>query len=153
MKFVYVLLFFIAITLSSIAQSGKELTNKKPRSMMPIVEGLYETIATLEKENVEIIRIEFDNIINKKSLIRKLSDNYTYGVMVYGDYKIKKIDIRILKKGKKNWELLESGENNGTSSIVHIEPKKTADYKIEIEITEFAKGYTSGHYGLIIIHN
>lgn len=153
MKFVYLLLFFVVITLFSTAQTEKELANKKTSSIMPIVDGLYETIATLEKENVEIIRIEFDNIIDKKSLIRKLSDNFTYGVMVYGDYRIKKIDVRILKKEKNDWELLESGENNGTSSIVHIEPNKTANYKIEIEIVEFAKGYTSGHYGLIIIHN
>ena len=153
MKKFYLFSLLLISVLSSIAQSEKELENKKASSMMPIVDGLYETIATLEKENVEIVRVEFDIIFNKKTLIRKLSSKYTYGVMVYGDYKIKKIDVRILKKEGNKWQLHENGENNGSSSIVHIEPSETQSYKIEVEVAEFAEGYSSGHYGLIIIHN
>lgn len=153
MREVYLILFFTLLFLPATAQSEKEFNNTKNISMMPIVEGLYETIETLEKENVKIVRIEFDAISSKKSIIRKLSEKYTYGVMVYGDYRIKKIDIRILKKEQNKWQLLESGEVNSSSSIVHIEPNETGNYKIELEVIEFAEGYSFGHYGLIIIHN
>jgi uncharacterized protein YaiE (UPF0345 family) len=144
---------FIFLFISAHAQKGKDYDNKKSTSMMPIVNGLYETINTLENENVEIVRIEFDQIVNKKTSIRKLDAGFTYGLMAYADYRVKQIVVRVSKKEKNEWKLLSSGETNGATAILHLEVKETADYLIEIEVKEFADGYTNAHYGLIIIHN
>jgi len=147
------LFIFIFLSIAVQAQKEKEDDNKKSTSMMPIVSGLYETVATLEKEGVRVVRIEFDQINGKKNTVRKLDGGFTYGLMAYGDYRVKQIAVRVSKKEKNEWKPLSSGETNGSSAILHLEVKETAEYLIEIEIKEFTEGYSNAHYGLIIIHN
>lgn len=147
------LILFSFFMLNSFSQKGKELDNKQADSMMPIVNGIYETIKKLESENVEIVRIEFDRIIETKISKRRFVEGYTYGVMVYGDYKVKGINVEILQKEGNKHKVIAKGENKGSSSIVHFEPPKTDEYQIKIKISEYDKNYSGCHYGLIIIHD
>jgi len=153
MRIIFIILLFTSFSIDSISQNGKELDNENGNSMRPIVNGIYETIASLEKENVEIVRIEFDRIIDKKASYRNFVSNFTYGIMVYGDYKVKNIEVKLYQKDQNTWKLIAKGENSGKSSIVHFEPDQSDIYKIEIEVLEYKPGYSGCNYGLIIIHN
>ncbi len=150
-----ILIFAILFAFSTItfSQTGKELDNENGTSMMPVVGGLEDIVKTLEKEKVEIVRIEVDLLFTAKNTFRILYPKYTYGILTYGDYRFKSLALNIYKKENGEWKFFKTGENkDGTSSIL-ITPEKLAEYKFEVIAAEFNEGYTGGHYVLIIMHN
>jgi hypothetical protein len=107
----------------------------------------------LEKEKVEIVRIEFDLLFDSKVSYRTLSKGYTYGILAWGDYRIQTLVVRIYKKVDGEWKYFADGNETGNASTIKFETTATEEYKFEIKLLQFAQGYQAGHYGLIVFHN
>lgn len=132
------------------------LDNEKGTSMQPIIDGLSATVKAVEGEGAEIVRMEFDLIFKdgSKESQRWLFPDYTYGIMVWGDYRIKKMAINVYKQNASGgWDFVSTGEMKDFISTAFITPTEKALYKFEIIAPEFFEGFTAGHYGLLLLHN
>jgi hypothetical protein len=129
------------------AQATKEI------SMAGIIEDADSYIDLIENEyDNEIVRMEFDIISDTKETFRDLMEGYDYGIVAFGDWRIKDIDINVYKYTDDDWELIESDEDVAEYAFVTVTPDETASYMIEIKAYEFNEGYDIGHYGLLIFH-
>jgi hypothetical protein len=144
---------FFTLSLTSYGQSGRALDNENGTSMLPITNDLIDVVKTVEKEKVEIVRIEFDLIFDSKVTYRTLSKGYTYGIMAWGDYRIKALVIRIYKKVNGDWEYFADSDQSGNAASIQVVTTDTEDYKFEIKALEFVEGYQAGHYGMMVFHN
>jgi hypothetical protein len=142
-----------SISFSAIGQTGQALDNENGTSMLPITNELNDIVKAIEKEKVEIVRIEFDLLFDSKSTYRTLSQGYTYGIMAWGDYRIQTLVIRIYKKVDGEWKFVADGDESGNASTIKFETPATEEYKFEIKALQFTEGYKAGHYGLIVFHN
>ncbi len=149
----FILAFIVNAYLS--AQTGAALDNANTTSMMPIVSGIEETIKTVEKENVEIVRMEFDLIFEgkPKETLRTLVQGYTYGVLVWGDYKIKQMAVNVYKKVNGSWQFVITGTPSGSTTTAYVKIEETGEYKFEYHVIQLAEGFTGGHYGMLLIHD
>ncbi len=139
----------------SFAQTST-LDNEKGTSMQPIIDGLSGIVSAVEKEGAEIVRMEFDLIFNtgSKETQRWLFSDYTYGIMVWGDYRIKNMAVNVYKQNSSGeWDFVTTGEMKNGISTAFITPTEKALYKFEIIAPEFYEGYTAGHYGMLLLHN
>jgi hypothetical protein len=153
LAFILVTTFFLSF--SAFAQTGSELDNEKGTSMKPIINSLSDIVNSIEESDVEIVHIEFDLVFDdsSKEIFRNLSQDYTYGFLAYGDYRIAKIGIDLYKESGSGWEYIQSGElNEGTMTLLY-EVKETARYKIALRALQMNPGYNVGHYGLVVLHN
>ena len=152
------MLFLIIVTCifaagTSLAQKDYSyLDNDKGTSMEPILAAAKPLVEEIEDEDFEIVRMEFDLIFGKKSTYRTLFDGWTYGIAAFGDYRIKDIDLTIYKKSRGVWKKVEEDAENDDVATVSIKPRDKEEYKIEISVYKFNKGYKVGHYGLMIFH-
>lgn len=127
--------------------------NKKATSMMPIMGDALPVIQYIEDTmNVEIVRIEYDLIFDKKVTYRTLYKGWKYGIVVIGDYRIKKINVHLYKYENDKWQFVRSGKGNDYFSMVNEEPLEKGDYLMQITADEFEEGYKAGHYSIIIYH-
>lgn len=152
-----ILILVFAISLFSIntviAQTGEELDNEDGTSMLPVIFDLDTLVKIIEEEqSAEIVRMEFDILKTKKYSIRTLYQGWNYIIFVYGDYRIKQIDLKIYKKVDRKWQYISTGEIMANTSTILEKPKSTAEYKFEIIANEFNEGYSAGHYAIIIYH-
>lgn len=146
------LMLFVNLTFSQTST----LDNENGTSMLPIVNGLEATIKAVENEKAEIVRMEFDLIFKdaSKESQRWLFPDYTYGLMVWGDYRIKKMAINVYKQSADGgWDFVSTGEMKDYISTVYITPTEKALYKFEIIAPEYYEGYKAGHYGMLLLHN
>lgn len=153
--FVFLMILLMGSNNSSYSQTST-LDNENGTSMQPIIDGLSATVKAVEDEKAEIVRMEFDLIFNtgSKDSQRWLFPDYTYGVMVWGDYRIKKMAINIYKQNASGgWDFVTTGETKDYSSSAFITPTEKALYKFEIIAPEFYEGWTAGHYGMLLLHN
>lgn len=126
---------------------------KEEISMSAIMSDAVEYIRLIEMEyGQEIVRMEFDIIQSTKQSIRTLTSDYEYGIVAFGDYRIKDIDIKVYKKANGQWTLISQDEDTSSNAMVTISPYTTSEYLIEINAYKFNPGYSVGHYGLIIFH-
>ena len=122
-------------------------------SMAPILEEALPIIETIEEEDLEIVRMEFDIIgENTKSTYRNLHEGWEYAIIAFGDFRVKDMDVKVYKDVDGNWIEITKDEDIDATAIVTVEPSSTALYMIEIEAYEFEPGYSVAHYGLIICH-
>ena len=122
-------------------------------SMRPIIEKCEALTAYVEAElNQEIVRIEMDILANSKQTIRSLSNGYTYQIIAFGDYRFKDINVEVYRKSGSSWVLEGKDNDESEVAIVSVSPSNKQDYKIVIKANQFNKGYSAGHYGLIICH-
>lgn len=122
-------------------------------SMSPILSDAIKIMDMVENEyEQEIVRMEFDIINDKKSTYRTLTNKYTYGIIAFGDYRVKDIDIKVYKWVNNDWRLIEKDVDTDCRAAVSITPSYTEQYKIEISVYQFEEGYSAAHYGLIIFH-
>lgn len=125
--------------------------NDKGTSMMPILEKTNPIVKSIESKNLEIVRMEFDIVSEKKTTSwRTLYKGVKYGIMAYGDYRVKDLDISILKYEDAKWSRVIKDKKEDSYAIVYITPEKTREYKIEISVYEFHGNYKAAHYGLLI---
>ncbi len=132
------------------------LDNEKGTSMLPIIDGLEATVKAVENEKAEIVRMEFDLIFKdaSKESQRWLFPDYTYGLMVWGDYRIKKMAINVYKQNADGgWDFVSTGEMKDFISTVYITPTEKALYKFEIIAPEYYEDFKAGHYGMLLLHN
>ena len=150
----------ILITITCIFVSGftfaqkdySRLDNEKGTSMEPILAAADPLVEEIEDGGYEIVRMEYDLIFSKKSTYRKLFDGWTYGIAAFGDYRIKDIDVTVYREIRGRWEKVEEDAEDDDVATVSITPRRDEEYKIEISVYKFNKGYTVGHYGLMIFH-
>lgn len=146
MKKRIILLFAFVCSINTFAQ-------KEEVSMYSILENAGKYLNYIEREmGQEIVRMEFDIIQSSKQTFRTLTDDYTYGICVFGDHRIKDIDVKVYKWVNEQWVLIEKDEDTESVAVVTISPSTTADYKIVISAYSFEDGYEAGHYGLMIFH-
>ena len=128
------------------------LDNENGTSMEPIMAAAKPLVEEIEGGNYEIVRMEYDLIFTEKSTYRTLFEGYTYGIVAFGDYRIKDIDISVYVKSRGDWKLFEEDAENDDVATVSIKPRIKEEYKIVISVYKFNKGYSVGHYGLMIFH-
>lgn len=128
------------------------LDNNKGTSMKPILARAEPLVKKIEEKGNEIVRMEYDLIFDTKSTTRILYNGWTYGIVAFGDYRIKDIDIAVYKKSRGDWTIVEKDAENDHEATVIIKPYREEEYKIDINVYKFNKDYTAGHYGLLIFY-
>jgi len=128
------------------------LDNEKGTSMEPILARAEPLVKKIEGEGFEIVRMEYDLIFDTKSTTRNLYKDWTYGIVAFGDYRIKDIDLTVSKESRGRWEEIEKDAENDDEATITIKPSQDGQYKIEIDVYKFNEGYSVGHYGLLIFH-
>ena len=141
-----------AVGVSFVQKDLSYLDNENGTSMGPIMAAAKPLVEEIEGGNYEIVRMEYDLIFTEKSTYRTLFDGYTYGIVAFGDYRIKDIDISVYVKSRGDWKLFEEDAENDDVATVSIKPRTKEEYKIVISVYKFNKGYSVGHYGLMIFH-
>lgn len=128
---------------------------EKERSMKPIMDDCKSLIADIESKNEEIVRMEFDIVKDKKETFRTLTDAYTYGITVVGDYRIKEMGIELYSEDytdSNTWSLVKVENADKYYASVTVKPSVTKRYKIVVKALKFDDDNTVGHYGLLIYH-
>ncbi len=142
------LLLFIFFALTASFIFGQSET-----SMAPILEEAVPIIETIEGEDLEIVRMEFDIIgEDTKATYRYLHEGWEYAIIAFGDYRVKDMDVIVYKDVDGTWVEITKDEDIDATAVVTVEPSYTAQYMIEIDCWEFEPGYSVAHYGLIICH-
>ena len=121
-------------------------------SMIPVMKKSLEIINLIEEQDNEIVRIEYDIVATKKESFRTLSSQYVYGIIAFGDDRIKDLDVRLYRKRGSSWELVAKDNDSNNVAAVTVSPDEPGEYKIEVSAYSFYKDYSVGHYGLIIYH-
>jgi len=151
-----ILFTLIALTMmfgSLLAQDDySSLDNKKGTSMEPILARAEPLVKRIENKGNEIVRMEYDLVFSTKSTTRTLYKGWTYGIVAFGDCRIKDIDIAVYKQSRGEWKLVEKDAENDHEASVTIKPYRDEEYKIDITVYKFTGSYTAGHYGLLIFH-
>ena len=151
-KILIVLVCVFTVGVSFAQKDLSYLDNENGPSMEPIMAAAKPLVEEIEGGNYEIVRMEYDLIFTEKSTYRTLFDGYTYGIVAFGDYRIKDIDISVYVKSRGDWKLFEEDAENDDVATVSIKPRIKEEYKIVISVYKFNKGYSVGHYGLMIFH-
>lgn len=133
-------------------QDYSYLDNEKGTSMEPILARAEPLVKDIERDNYEIVRMEYDLIFTDKDTFRNLYEGWTYGIAVFGDYRIKDIDLTVYIQSRGEWKkIIEDAENDDVATVT-VKPLQNEEYKIVISVYKFNKDYNVGHYGLIIFH-
>ncbi|MFC2100335.1 hypothetical protein ACFLRZ_00750 [Bacteroidota bacterium] len=153
-KILIVTLILSGFCLSGYSQvDAVKLDNEKGSSMIPIIYELDTLVNIIEKQfEAEIVRMEFDIIKDTAFSYRTLFPGYRYGVFVYGDYRIKEIDLAIYEQTETGWSYVSSGSIDKNTSIGWIEPEKPGMYSVKIFVKEFLEGFRGAHYGILIFN-
>lgn len=141
------LVFVLSLPMTGILAQPKEGT-----SMKPILTDALAYIQTSEDKGFEIVRMEFDIISDTKSTFRTLQEGWNYVILAFGDYRIEDIDIEIYKDVDGTWTLIKKDAAAIANASVIITPSSTGMYRIDIKAYKFGPGYTTAHYGMLIIH-
>jgi len=149
-----IFLFFILLfsTLTFAQREYARLDNDRGTSMEPILARAEPLIDKIEKEGLEIVRMEFDIISTEKDTYRMLYKDWEYGIVAFGDYRIKDIDVAVYEKVREKWKLVEKDAENDDEAMVSIKPYKDGEYMIEISVYKYNRNYKVGHYGLLVVH-
>jgi hypothetical protein len=151
-KFLIVFVCLFAVGVSFAQKDLSYLDNENGTSMEPILAAAKPLVEEIEGGNYEIVRMEYDLIFTEKSTYRTLFDGYTYGIVAFGDYRIKDIDVSVYVKSRGDWKLFEEDAENDDVATISIKPRIKEEYKIVISVYKFNKDYSVGHYGLMIFH-
>lgn len=151
-KMLIALVCVFTVSVSFAQKDLSYLDNEKGTSMEPILAAAKPLVEEIEGGDYEIVRMEYDLIFDKKSTYRTLFDGWTYGIAAFGDYRIKDIDLEVYVKSRGEWRLFKEDVENDDVATVSIKPRIKEEYKIVISVYKFNKGYSVGHYGLMIFH-
>lgn len=122
-------------------------------SMFPIINKSEELVKLIENDlEMEIVRMEYDILRTTKTTTRTLTNEYTYFIVAFGDFRFRDIDVKVYKNTYGEWQLVEKDADTNAVAAVSITPSQTCEYLIEITAYSFESDYEVGHYGLIIAH-
>lgn len=147
MKKIIFLLLVVALS------AGSALAQREDVTMIPIMRKSLEYIDFLEnKQDMEIVRIEYDIVTTEKESYRMMSDQYEYGIIAFGDDRIKDLDVRVYAWNGSDWALVAKDSDSSNVAAANVSPSSSGNYKIVVSAYSFNDDYTAGHYGLIIFH-
>lgn len=147
----FLIVFFLVVSAYSQEMDYRALDNSKGTSMKPILAAAFPAIQIVEEKGGEIVRMEFDIIQTEKITYRELHAGVEYGIFVFGDYRIKDIDLVLYKSIRNEWVEIKRDTDRSSTASVEIEPSFTGLYAIKVIAYKFYEDYTSGHYGLMVI--
>ncbi|MCX7836033.1 MAG: hypothetical protein N2450_08210 [bacterium] len=152
MKTILLILFFL-FSGNGFAQDldFRSMDNSKGTSMKPILAASLPLIQIAEEGDAEIVRMEFDIISDEKFTYRELHEGVNYGILAFGDYRIRDIDLVLYKYINNQWVEIKRDTDASSSALVKIEPSFTGTYAIKVIAHRYYEGYSKGHYGLLII--
>ena len=144
---------FLLFAMAAMLFAAEAKAQNEETTMQPIIEKTQYLVNYLENDkNQEIVRMEMDLLSTSKSTTRMLQKGFTYTIVAYGDYRFEDIDVKVYVRNGSNWTLVDKDTDTDSLAAVSVTPSVNAEYKIEISAYKFAKGYSIGHYGLIICH-
>jgi hypothetical protein len=127
--------------------------NNNGTSMFPIMGDALTVIKYVEDTlKAEIVRIEYDLLYKSKDTFRELFKSANYGICVVGDYRIKKMDIKIYKEKNGEWVFLKQNDESSNIVLLTVKPDEDASYRFELIAKEYKEGFQAGHYCAIIFH-
>jgi hypothetical protein len=126
--------------------------NEEGTSMKPIFAEAAPIIEELENREMEIVRAEFDLVFDEAVSQRQMFKDWEYGVVAFGDYRVKDIDVYVYKDVDGEWVLVKKDDDASSRAVVIIDPSYDGLYLVKIKVHEFTAGYTAAHYGLLIFH-
>jgi hypothetical protein len=109
-------------------------------------------IQTVENKECTVDVAEYARIgtsANRSLLF--LSAGKKYAIFVYGDEKIDNIRLKVYKLQDGNWEFVDNGSDESSSSSLSINPTSDTFYRFDITAASFTSG-SSGYYGLLLFH-
>lgn len=118
-----------------------------------IQESALSYVEELEKKGLNVVRFESDVIFSKKTTWRILVKDLTYGIFVFGDHRVKDIDIKVSKYVDQEWVVVEKDSKAESYAYVVFKSDETKEYKIEISVYEFNEGFDSANYGLVVTNS
>lgn len=120
-------------------------------NMKDIVEKGVRLAGLIENDySVRVVRLEFDQISSKKESIRFLYSGTPYGILVFGDTRIKDIDLKISRFDNGRLYPIEEDRSEDDVAYIMITPSLSSKYIMEITAYEYYPGYSSGYYGLFV---
>jgi hypothetical protein len=146
MNKILLIVVFLLFSSFSFSQDG--------RSMKPIINDVNDVVSAVESRGAEVVKIEFDIVsTDVKTSYRVLSSGWNYSIGVIGDYRSEDMDVEVYKqKSDGNYELVVSDTKVSSYAVVYVTPTESTWYKFVIKCYKFKPGYTSCHYGLIVVH-
>ncbi len=152
MKKTLFILMALCLSISVFSQGTEADDNENGTSLSPIMKDVEPLIQELEKEGLEIVRVEIDIVKTSKTTLRLLHEGWSYGIAVTGDYRFTDMDVKVYKKNGDDWDLIMEDTDDEKTAVVIVEPTSTEEYLIEIIAAEYVEGYSGGHYALLIFH-
>lgn len=146
MNKILLIVVFLLFSSFSFSQDG--------RSMKPIINDVNDVVSAVESRGAEVVKIEFDIVsTDVKTSYRVLSSGWNYSIGVIGDYRSEDMDIEVYKQNANgDYVLVTSDTKTSNYAIVNVTPTESAWYKFVIKCYKFKPGYSSCHYGLIVVH-
>lgn len=145
---IFIFLFcFIALSVNAQSINGVK--------SYPLYKQGAKLVNELDVEGNEIVRIEYDLIFSSKETYRYLSPDWEYTIQGFADGGVAQMDLKIYVYDDliDEWNLLKTDQMEGAAPYLTITPPESAQYKIEIIVTDFYEGYNVARYGLIFYHD
>jgi hypothetical protein len=146
-----ILFFLLTILFSGVKFSHAQISET---SMKDISETVKEKIKTLEDvEDMEVVNATIDLLVGmqgEKYVYRYLDNNFDYKILVFGDRRIKKMNVTVRKKTDDKWILVDKA--SGENAVLDLYPDSRAFYEFTLAISELKDDYTAGHFAILIYH-
>jgi len=127
-------------------------TQAQTKGIPLFIKTSLEILETVEKNNLQTARVEYDMIYSKKQLSwRTLYSGNTYQIMAYADENVKDLDIAVYAYEDGQWKRLARDSDEKQIASVVFTPDETQEYKIELSVYEFAEGKDSAKYCLLYL--
>src|SRR4051812_31446067 len=101
------LALLVLLTASTIAHAQRD----DGTSMDPILKRAQIVIETLEKKEMEVVRVEMDIVAGEKETYRVLSSDWQYGAVAVADDRVEDLDIYVYKEVDDEWVLVKKDES------------------------------------------
>lgn len=135
---------------------GFALLSFAQSSMQPIYLLATKAVSEIENDGFEIVRLEFDILSTgspSRATVRNLYPAYEYQIFAFGDERIKSLEIEIYIDRNGEWSSV-SKESSGESAVgITYRPAQSAQFLVEVRVTEFAESYNAGHFVLLAAHD
>jgi hypothetical protein len=123
--------------------------------MQAIYLQAVKAIAEIEKDNFEIVRLEFDILtttITSRSIVRNLHPQYEYQLFAFSDDRIQGLEIELFVDRGGQWVSLAKDADNSAAGITY-RPSESAQFLIEVRVTSFSENYNAGHFAFLAAHD
>ena len=144
-------LFVLFILFAGVRISSAQISET---SIKDIVETVTDKIKNLEDvKDMEIVNTTIDLLVGangKKYVYRYLDNNFDYKVLVFGDRRIKSLNLEVSKKNGDNW--IKVDRTTGENAELDLFPDSRAFYEFTISVDEFKGDNTAGHFAFFLYH-